>query len=117
MRKIESNIINLIEFGFSRKVLKLSIRDKLENRYRIIKYYLWGTCLFTLDEASGKMRIFTSSFSEKMSNTTISRLNAILCYFGYFKLSRKGMKLFYGSEEVKTDKWFILGTNRRLIAE
>ena len=120
MRKIEKNIINSIEFGFNGKVQNLSKRDRLENQNGIIKYYLWNTCLFTLDKASGKMRIFTSSFSDKreaMSQTTQNRLNAILCYFGYFKLSRKGMKVFYDSKEVKTDKWFILGTNKELIEE
>lgn len=120
MRVIEKNIVEAIEYGFNGKTKNLSMRDRLENENGIIKYYLWNTCLFTLDKTSGKMRIFTSSYSykyEAMSNTTKSRLNAILWNFGYSTLSRNVMKIFYGSEEIKTDAWYILGNDKKLIEE
>lgn len=120
MRVVEKNLVNFIEYGFSGKEKNLSMRDRLENVNGVIKYYLWNTCLFTLDKASGKKRIFISSKGSSdypISSTTKSRLNTILWWFNYDFICQKNFNLFYGSKEIKLDKWYILGTNKELIEE
>lgn len=107
MRTIEKQIIKTIgELSESQKpkTVTLSIRDKVVCNGICVAYYLWDTCLFAMDIINGEESFFISSIGGcPASNTTKSRLNAILSYRHNMRLSQKNFELFCNEKQIETD--------------
>ena len=78
MRAIEKKIINYLRDSANcGKSKDLSIRDSVTLEKTQKRVYLWGHCIFTLDKENN----VKFSFQGWQTNTTKSRINALLSAF------------------------------------
>lgn len=91
-----------------RKVITLSCRDKVVCNGITVAYYLWDTCLVSLDCINNEFYFYPSSEGAKgsttISQTTKSRLNAIFEHCFNVSFSQKNYKLYLGNKKIDTDK-------------
>lgn len=91
-----------------RKVITLSCRDKVVCNGITVSYYLWDTCLISLDCINNEFYFYPSSKGSKeyttVSNTTKSRLNAIFSHYFNVSFSQKNYQLYLGNKKIDTDK-------------
>lgn len=139
-RSTEEKILEAWEGLVLGKMKKISIRDSVifhENGN--IEYILWNTTLVKADRDRKNVYIFIASNMEErdrywkpngfstwqpreyiISNTTKSRLNAFLDYYGLNSLEvHSGMKEWsvkYNGEKLKVDSWYKLDLkNKKLL--
>lgn len=110
MRVIEQKIIDTIrnckEDSFARKeVFTLSMRDQVTNLFQErIVYSLWTNPIFELRKnEEGNYDVFFS-FCNWASNTTKSRLNALLSAFSMGGFFQKDWEIYYTSSNQKAIK-------------
>lgn len=137
-RDTEEKIIKAFCNGVSKKI---SIRDRIENKsdsvFKKTEYILWNTTL--VKEFEDNIFIYIASNMEEIdryykgynyyprreyiiSNTTKSRLNAFLNYYGLDSLevhsSKKDWSVKYNGEKLEVDSWYKLDLdNKRLIKQ
>ena len=137
-RSTEEKIIEAFCNGVSKKI---SIRDRIENKsdsvFNKTDYILWNTTL--VKKCNDDIYIYIASNMEEqdryytgynyyprreyiISNTTKSRLNAFLSYYGFNSLevhsSMKDWSVKYNGEKLDVDCWYKLDlNNKRLIKE
>ena len=120
------------------KTKRVSIRDSLVFKENgIIDYILWNTTLVKADKNRKNVYIYIASNMEEqnryynnyyprreyiISNTTKSRLNAFLDYYGFNSLevhsSMRDWSVKYNGEKLEIDSWYKLDLeNKRLIKE
>lgn len=110
MRTIEKKIIDTIrnckEDSFSRKeIFTLSMRDKVTNLFQErILYSLWENPIFELKKNEKKNYDIFFSFCNWTSNTTKSRLNALLSAFSMGGFYQKDWEIYYSSSNQKAVK-------------
>lgn len=110
MRVIEKKIIDTIrnckEDSYSKKrVFTLSMRDKVTNLFQgRILYRLWENPIFELRKNEEKNYDVFFSFCNWTSNTTKSRLNALLSAFATGGFFQKNYEIFYTSDKQKAVK-------------
>lgn len=139
-RSTEEKILEAWENLALGKMKRVSIRDSLifkENG--IIDYVLWNTTLVKADKDRKNVYIYIASNMEEqdryyhnynyyprreyiINNTTKSRLNAFLSYYGFNSLevhsSVKDWSVKYNGEKLDVDCWYKLDLkNKRLIKE
>lgn len=137
-RTTEEKILQAWEDLALGKMKRVSVRDSLifkENG--IIDYVLWNTTLVKADKNRKNVYIYIASNMEEIdryyhnyysrreyiiSNTTKSRLNAFLSYYGFYGLevhsSMKDWSVKYNGEKLEIDSWYKLDLeNKRLIKE
>ena len=110
MRTIEEKIIDALNGGNG--VKNLSCRDCVEVDGNTKKYYLWNSLLFWNDEEN----IYYFSARGYNSQTTKSRLNAILRSFFDASISQKNWEWFLNwngkKYSVDSDSIFMLKDNK-----
>ena len=137
-RSTEEKIIEAFCNGVSKKI---SIRDRIENKsdsvFNKTEYILWNTTL--VKKFEDDIYIYIASNMEEIdryytgynyyprreyiiSNTTKSRLNAFLSYYGFNSLevhsSQKDWSVKYDGEKLEVDCWYKLDlNNKRLIKQ
>jgi len=137
-RSTEERILEAFCNGVSKKI---SIRDRIENKsdsvFNKTEYILWNTTL--VKKFENDIYIYIASNMEEqdryytgynyyprreyiISNTTKSRLNAFLSYYGFNSLevhsSMKDWSVRYDGEKLDVDSWYKLDLdNKRLIKE
>lgn len=139
-RSTEEKILEAFCNGVSKKI---SIRDRIENKsdsvFNKTEYILWNTTL--VKKFEDDIYIYIASNMEErdrywqpngfstwqprdyiISNTTKSRLNAFLSYYGFNSLevhsSMKDWSVKYNGEKLDVDCWYKLDLeNKRLIKE
>lgn len=139
-RSIEEKILHVWEDLAMGKMKRVSIRDSLVFKENgVIDYVLWNTTLAKTDKDRKNVYIYIASNMEEedryykgynyyprreyiISNTTKSRLNAFLNYYGLNSLevhsSMKDWSVKYNGEKLDVDCWYKLDlTNKRLIKE
>lgn len=106
MRAIEKKIINLMDASSSAVEVKgslhLSIRDTINFNGDKILVSLWSNPIFG-KELKGSTVYF--SFCGWQSNTTKSRINALLSAFSTGGVFQKGGKMYYTSSNQKAIKF------------
>lgn len=96
MRVIEKKIIEAMQ---TKESIKLSCRDEVisfSNGKR--NYYLWNSHIFTVTKENAVM----FSFAGYNTNTTKSRINALLSHYTTAKIMQKNYELFFCFEGEKT---------------
>lgn len=137
-RSTEEKILETWEGLALGKMKKISIRDSvIFHESGFIEYILWNTSLVKADKDRKNVFIFIASNMEEadryyngycprkeyiISNTTKSRLNIFLDYYGFNALevhsSMKEWSVKYNGEELKVDSWYKLDLkNKKLIKE
>lgn len=139
-RTTEEKILEAFSIGVNKKI---SIRDRIENKsdsvFNKTEYILWNTTL--VKKFEDDIYIYIASNMEErdrywqpnpyntwqprdyiISNTTKSRLNAFLDYYGLDSLevhsSMKDWSVKYNGEKLDVDCWYKLDlTNKRLVKE
>lgn len=139
-RSTEEKILEAFAYGASKKI---SVRDRIENKsdsvFSKTEYILWNTTL--VKKFEDDIYIYIASNMEErdrywqpngfsvwqprdyiISNTTKSRLNAFLNYYGLNSLeahsSVKDWSVKHNGEELEIDSWYKLDLkNKRLIKE
>lgn len=100
MKAAEEKIIDTIEkliSGKNGEIKKLSCRDSVRVENNKVIYSLWNTDLFTIEQKTGKKKVFFSTEKytpevtgynwrskrelQPISDTTKSRINALLWYY------------------------------------
>lgn len=76
MRAIERKIVGALHGGLN---VSLSVRDRVETSENTTKYRLWGSCVFAYHRDVNEIFF---SFCGYQTNTTKSRINALLLGFG-----------------------------------
>jgi hypothetical protein len=139
-RSTEEKILETWEALALGKMKKISIRDSvIFHESNFIEYILWNTSLVKADKDRKNVYIFIASNMEErdrywkpngfsvwqpreyiISNTTKSRLNAFLDYYGLNSLevhsSMKEWSVKYNGEELKVDSWYKLDLkNKKLL--
>jgi hypothetical protein len=135
-RSTEEKILEAWENLALGKMKKISIRDSvIFHESNFIEYILWNTSLVKADKDRKNVYIFIASNMEEqdryyhnycprrdyiISNTTKSRLNAFLNYYGLNSLevhsSMKEWSVKYNGEELKVDSWYKLDLkNKKLL--
>lgn len=125
-RDTEEKIIQAFLNGVSKKI---SIRDRIENKsdsvFSKTDYILWNTTLVkkfeddiyihitsNIDEQDRYYRNYYPRREYIISNTTKSRLNAFLNYYGFNSLevhsSKKEWSVKYNGKELELDSWYKL---------
>lgn len=110
MRAIEEKIIEVIKDckadSFARnEAFTLSMRDKVINLYQDrIVYKLWENSIFELRKNENDTYNVLFSFCNWTSNTTKSRLNALLSAFATGGFFQKNYEIFYTSDKQKAVK-------------
>lgn len=129
MREIESKIVKAIEdlcsSGKNGVSKKLSCRDSVRVEDYYVIYSLWGTDLYKRDLYSKEREFFISTnkragsatwvqqcfseFDTTVSNTTKSRLRAILWYFHNKTICQRNYEIYSGfgknAEKLPINKW------------
>ncbi len=137
-RSTEEKILQTWEDLALGKCKRISVRDSLVFKENgIIDYVLWNTTLVKADKDRKNVYIYIASNMEEsdryyhnyyprreyiISNTTKSRLNVFLSYYGFNSLevhsSMKDWSVKYNGEELDVDCWYKLDlNNKRLIKE
>ena len=142
-RSTEEKILGTWEDLAIGKMKKLSIRDSVvfSEEDGKIKYILWNTTLVKADKDRKNVFIYIASNMEErdrywqpnlynmwqpreyiISNTTKSRLNTFLSYYGLNSLevhsSMKDWSVKYKGEKLEVDTWYKLDlNNKRLVKE
>lgn len=137
-RSTEEKILHVWEDLAIGKMKRVSIRDSLVFKENgIIDYVLWNTTLVKADKDRKNVYIYIASNMEEqdryyhnyyphreyiISNTTKSRLNAFLNYYGFNSLevhsSMKDWSVKYNGEKLDVDCWYKLDLkNKRLVKE
>jgi hypothetical protein len=104
MKTIEKNIISTIKtfdsWGTSGNMTKnLSCRDTVHSVNRKAQVRLWENQIFAMD--FGNKSVVWFSFAGWSSNTTRSRINALLSAFAMGGVFQKNGKMFYTSSNQK----------------
>ena len=140
LRSTEEKILETWENLALGKMKRISVRDSVifkENG--IIEYILWNTTLVKADRDRKNVYIYIASNMEEqhryysgynyyprreyiISNTTKSRLNVFLDYYGFNGLeahsSMKDWSVKHNGEKLEIDTWYKLDlNNKRLIKE
>jgi hypothetical protein len=107
MRVIEKNIISTIktfdDLGTSKNMTKaLSCRDVVHSVNRKAQARLWENPIFAMD--FGNKSVVWFSFAGWSSNTTKSRLNALLSAFSMGGFFQKDLEIYYTSSNQKAVK-------------
>lgn len=104
MRTIENQIVNYLRnsdfLSGSEDYAKskdLSVRDSVKLGKNTKRVYLWGHCVFTLDKENN----IRFSFQGWQTNTTKSRIDALLSAFCSAWIYQKNHKLFFVSSAGK----------------
>lgn len=97
MRTIEQKIIKTFnecmnDQDMTKKVFNLSCRDTVTISKNIVAFELWGSRLFWFDYET---KNFYFSFCNYSTNTTKSRLNALLHHFNYGGFYQKNWDIFW----------------------
>ena len=97
MRIIEQKIIKTFvecinDQDITKKVFNFSCRDTVIKSKNIVAFELWGSRLFWFDSET---KSFYFCFCEYSTNTTKSRLNALLHYFNYGGFYQKNWDIFW----------------------
>lgn len=137
-RSTEEKILHVWEDLAIGKMKRVSIRDSLVFKENgIIDYVLWNTTLVKADKDRKNVYIYIASNMEEedryyhsyyprreyiISNTTKSRLNTFLSYYGLnsleVHLSMKDWSVKYNGEKLDVDCWYKLDLkNKRLVKE
>ena len=139
-RSIEEKILHVWEDLAMGKMKRVSIRDSLVFKENgVIDYVLWNTTLAKTDKDRKNVYIYIASNMEEedryykgysyyprreyiISNTTKSRLNAFLNYYGLYSLevhsSMKDWSVKYNGEKLDVDCWYKLDLkSKRLVKE
>ena len=137
-RDTEEKILKAWEDLGLGKMKRISVRDSLVFKENgIIDYVLWNTTLVKADRDRKNVYIYIASNMEEsdryyrnyyprreyiISNTTKSRLNAFLNYYGFNSLevhsSMKDWSVKYNGEKLDVDCWYKLDlNNKRLVKE
>lgn len=141
-RSTEEKILQAWENLALGKCKRISVRDSIVFKENgIIDYVLWNTTLVKAGKDRKNVYIYIASNMEErdryfhpngftvwqpkdyiISNTTKSRLNAFLNYYGFNLLevhsSMKEWSVKYNGEELEVDQWYKLDLeNKRLIKE
>lgn len=141
-RSTEEKILSAWEDMAIGKMKKLSIRDSVVfSEDGKIEYILWNTTLVKADKDRKNVSIYIASNMEErdrywqpnpyntwqpreyiISNTTKSRLNTFLSYYGFNSLevhsSMKDWSVKYKGEKLEVDTWYKLDLNdKKLIKE
>ena len=141
-RSTEEKILQAWEDLALGKMRRISVRDSLVFKENgIIDYVLWSTTLVKADKDRKNVYIYIASNMEErdrywqpnpynmwqpkdyiISNTTKSRLNAFLNYYGFNSLevhsSVKDWSVKHNGEKLDVDAWYKLDlNNKRLIKE
>lgn len=139
-RNTEEKILQAWESLALGKMKKISIRDSvIFHESDFIEYILWNTSLVKADRDRKNVYIFIASNMEErdrywkpnpysiyqprdyiISNTTKSRLNAFLDYYGLNSLevhsSMKDWSVKYNGEKLEVDRWYKLDLkNKKLL--
>ncbi len=131
-RTTEEKILQTWEDLSIGKCKRISVRDSLVFKENgIINYILWNTTLVKADKDRKNVSIYIASNMEErdrywkpnsfsvwqpreyiISNTTKSRLNAFLSYYGFNSLevhsSKKEWSVKYNGKELELDSWYKL---------
>ncbi len=131
-RATEEKILQTWENLSIGKCKRISVRDSLVfKEYGIINYILWNTTLVKADKDRKNVSIYIASNMEErdrylkpngfsiwqprgyiISNTTKSRLNVFLSYYGFNSLevhsSKKEWSVKYNGKELELDSWYKL---------
>ena len=135
-RSTEEKILEAFCNGVSKKI---SIRDRIENKsdsvFNKTDYILWNTTLvkkfeddiyiYIASNMEEQDRYYNNYYPRReyiISNTTKSRLNAFLSYYGFNALevhsSKKDWSVKHNGEKLDVDAWYKLDlNNKRLIKE
>lgn len=139
-RSTEEKILQAWESLALGKMKKISIRDSvIFHESNFIEYILWNTSLVKADRDRKNVYIFIASNMEErdrywqpnpynmwqprdyiISNTTKSRLNAFLNYYGLDSLevhsAVKNWSVKYNGEKLEVDRWYKLDLkNKKLL--
>lgn len=139
LRKTEEKILQAWEDLARGKMQKISIRDSVIFRENgTIEYILWNTTLVRADKDRKNVSIYIASNMEEadryykgyswtpqreyiISNTTKSRLNAFLNYYGLDSLdvhsSMKDWSVKHNGKELKIDSWYSLDLEAKELKE
>ena len=107
MRAIEKKIISYLRDSANcGKSKSLSLRDSVKLEKNKLCVFLWGQVIFTLEENN----IIKFSFQGWQTNTTKSRINALLSAFCSAGIYQKNHKLFFvssaGKFPISPDKFY-----------
>ena len=99
--------------------IQLSVRDKVVKRGNCVKYILWDSCIAWCDVYdSGTISICMCGYN---TNTTRSRLNAILHRYGFYIRQRNGIpylvSMQHSTDTVELDDTAIYQVSREGIKE
>ena len=120
MRKIEEKIIDTIkDLNGTEKTVTLSARDVIKSRDNMVNVYLWGNKIATIEFCKESVLSVTFSFCGYTTNTTQSRLNAILTYllpYPVFCRFRNGViQCLNGQVNViDSEKWYKISADNIL---
>lgn len=115
MRTIEKNIIHTLQAGRA-GVYQLSTRDRVEINDDENRVYLWNHLIFSINKKDNTVMFSLCGWN---SNTTKSRLNALLGYYFSSGITQKNYSLFFVVNGKKTaidsDSIYCLNDNADIV--
>jgi hypothetical protein len=122
MRKIEKQIINTVkQLNGTEQTVRLSARDLIIARGNTVDVYLWGNKIATIEFCKGSVLSVAFCFCGYLTNTTKSRLNAILTellpYPVFCRFKSGTIQCLNGQvNEIDPEKWYKISADNILSA-